>query len=244
MARMKFLVPDLLTGLNICIGLVSIILVVQVRHITGTIHGNYILAAWLIVIAGIIDGLDGAVARKIGEIRTFGIEFDSLADLTVFGVVPSVLLYACFYQGRSLVFVLIPILYLVASTYRLARFNTDAQEKLGKQFAGLPTTVSGTIMVGVVLLFADFLRLGVITEVSWVAVYVTTAIAVVNSLLMVSTIEFDALATFWFRKSSRVVLPFLALITLLLLLRYQTPVAGLLALGLYYILIALLQRKK
>lgn len=235
LARIKFLIPDLLTGINICIGFVCIILVMQVPPVTGAFHHNHIVSAWLIVVAGVIDGLDGAIAKRIGKTGAFGTEFDSLADLTVFAVAPSTLLYAFFYQGRSIFFAIAPLLYLIASAYRLARFNTTAPQKSEKQFVGLPTTGSAVIVVAVVPLVANLHRLGIIQEPSWSLIGVATGLVLVNSLLMVSTIEFDALDVFCLRKNNRIILPLLTVTALLLLLRLGSPAASLLMLGLYYV---------
>ena len=154
MQRIKLLIPDLLTGLNICIGFVCVILIIQATSTTVGFHHNYVLSAWLIVIAGLIDILDGAIARWFGKTGAFGIEFDSIADFTVFAVAPSTLLYVYFYKGHSIFFVIVPLLYLVSAAYRLARFNTNALESSRKKIVGLGTPISAVIVIAAVLLVA------------------------------------------------------------------------------------------
>ncbi len=235
MAKIKYLLPDILTCINICIGFVCIILVMQAPRVTGVFHHNHILSAWLIVIAGVIDALDGAIAKWFGKTGTFGIEFDSLSDITVFAVAPSTLLYACFYQGHSVFFILVPFLYLGAATYRLARYNTNALQSPRKPLIGLTTPMSAIIVVAVVLLVADYHRLGAIQEVSWITRGAITGLALVNSLLMVSTIEFFTLKAYCFREKKRIILPLVAVVVPLLLLRFKLPAVSLLMLGLFYV---------
>lgn len=235
MTRMKFVVPDLLTAVNVCIGFVCLVLVMQSPPVAGIFHHNYIVSAWLILLAAVIDVLDGAVARMVGKTGPFGMEFDSLADLMVFAVAPCVLLYGFYYQGRPLSFTIVPLLYLVASAYRLARFNTNALQTPGKQFIGLPTTVSGAMVVGVILLLADLHRIGAISARSTNVMAAGTGFTLINAILMVSTIEFDTLDAYFTRRNKRIILPIVILVGFVLYLRLRSPVAGLLILGICYV---------
>ena len=61
--------------------------------------GNFVLAAWLILLALVFDGLDGRIARMTNTTSQFGVEFDSLADVVSFGIAPSMLLY--FFIGNE-----------------------------------------------------------------------------------------------------------------------------------------------
>ncbi len=81
-----------------------------------------------------MDGLDGFLARKIG-CGDLGKELDSLADMVSFGVLPSLILLKLGYLYSAFPF-------LLASMYRLARFNVIESE----DFVGLPTTVSALIV--------------------------------------------------------------------------------------------------
>ncbi|UCG92461.1 MAG: CDP-alcohol phosphatidyltransferase family protein [candidate division WOR-3 bacterium] len=235
MERIKIFLPDILTGINICIGFTCIILVLQVPRVTGTFHHNYIVSAWLVVIAAMIDGFDGALARRLGKTGPFGIEFDSLADLTAFAIAPGTLLYAFFYQGHSVFFVLVPLLYVICSAYRLARFNTSAIQVSQKKLIGLATPVSAVIVVAVVLLVANFYQRGVLQEVSWSTRGVITGVVLIISLLMVSSIEFITFDKYCFGNKKRLILLFFVIIVPLLLLRFKFPAASVLIVGLFYI---------
>ena len=75
------LLPNMLTVAAICAGLSAIRFGVQ---------GNYTLAVLLIILAGVLDGVDGRLARALGSSSKIGAELDSLADFLNFGVVPAV----------------------------------------------------------------------------------------------------------------------------------------------------------
>jgi CDP-diacylglycerol--serine O-phosphatidyltransferase len=86
-ARLKrgvYLIPSLFTTGNLICGFFSII---------STFDGQYDQAAVFIILAHLLDGLDGFMARLTKTASQFGIEFDSLADLVSFGLAPAVLVY-------------------------------------------------------------------------------------------------------------------------------------------------------
>ena len=78
------LIPNILTMLGLCCGLVAI---------RAAFEARFAEAAVLIVVAGVIDGLDGRLARLLKATSRFGAEFDSLADFLSFGVAPALVLY-------------------------------------------------------------------------------------------------------------------------------------------------------
>jgi CDP-diacylglycerol--serine O-phosphatidyltransferase len=79
-----YLIPSLFTAGNLVCGFFSII---------STFNGNYIHATLFIILANILDGLDGYAARLTRSTSQFGVEFDSLADVVSFGVAPAILVY-------------------------------------------------------------------------------------------------------------------------------------------------------
>jgi CDP-diacylglycerol--serine O-phosphatidyltransferase len=108
------LIPNILTMLGLCCGLVAI---------RAAFEGRFAEAAVLIVVAGVIDGLDGRLARLLKATSRFGAEFDSLADFLSFGVAPALVLYIWALQDyRGIAFVP-ALLFAVCSSLRLARFN-------------------------------------------------------------------------------------------------------------------------
>ncbi|MCK7510521.1 MAG: CDP-alcohol phosphatidyltransferase family protein [Desulfobacterales bacterium] len=79
-----YLLPNTLTLCGMLSGFFAIL---------SAINGNFLYAAWAIIIANIFDGLDGWIARLTNTTTRFGIELDSLSDLVAFGVAPSVMMY-------------------------------------------------------------------------------------------------------------------------------------------------------
>jgi CDP-diacylglycerol--serine O-phosphatidyltransferase len=84
------LIPNLLTMMGLCAGLVAI---------RFGLEGRFSHAAAFIVVAAVIDGLDGRIARMLKGTSRFGAEFDSLSDFLCFGVAPALLLYLWTLQG-------------------------------------------------------------------------------------------------------------------------------------------------
>ena len=78
------LVPSIITLVALCLGLISI------RY---ALDEKFQIAASLIIIAGILDGLDGRIARFLNTVSEFGAQIDSLADLVNFGIAPGILMY-------------------------------------------------------------------------------------------------------------------------------------------------------
>lgn len=108
------LIPNIMTMLGLCCGLVAI---------RFGFEGRFDLAATLILVAGVIDGLDGRLARLLKATSRFGAEFDSLSDFLCFGVAPALLLYLwTMHDFRSLGFAPC-LLFAVCMALRLARFN-------------------------------------------------------------------------------------------------------------------------
>jgi len=82
--RKVYLVPNLITSANLFCGFYSV---------TASARGDFVTAAWAIFVAAIFDSLDGRIARMAKATSAFGVEYDSLSDLTSFGIAPGMLLY-------------------------------------------------------------------------------------------------------------------------------------------------------
>ena len=139
---MRFVLPNLVTLLALCLGLTAI---------RFAADGHYENAVLAIIGAAILDGLDGRIARMLDGSSRFGAELDSLADFVDFGVAPAMLLYfwgLSQYKGLGWVAALI---FAVATALRLARFNVmiDDPNKpawTGHFFVGMPSP-AGAVLV-------------------------------------------------------------------------------------------------
>jgi CDP-diacylglycerol--serine O-phosphatidyltransferase len=141
--------PDYVTCLNLLSGLLSIYL---------AIHGDYNLAALLLLAGVFFDSIDGFLARALKKESKFGAELDSLSDLVTFGVAPMVLV-ATYYNTNwlSLLVVLIP----VCGALRLARHNINRHLTKG-YLIGLPITFSGLTIPLLIVFDADKIIAGVL----------------------------------------------------------------------------------
>jgi CDP-diacylglycerol--serine O-phosphatidyltransferase len=150
----RYLIPNALTATNLMLGTVACFLAVQ---------GDVYLSGWLILLAGCFDRFDGAAARALHATGKFGIEFDSLADLTSFGIAPAVFLWAGLsgldvYQDGPARIALYAVCatYALAIAFRLARFNVFADAAGSKIYFGLPSPIGAALVVATFLLVAKY----------------------------------------------------------------------------------------
>jgi CDP-diacylglycerol--serine O-phosphatidyltransferase len=145
------LLPNLMTLTAICLGMAAIRFGMEGRHV---------LAVTLILMAAVLDGLDGRVARYLRSESLIGAELDSLADFLNFGVAPALIVFShAFPQGSEIGWVA-ALAYALACVLRLARFNvtssmTDSPVPKG-QFQGVPSPAGAGLAM--VPLYYDFLR--------------------------------------------------------------------------------------
>jgi CDP-diacylglycerol--serine O-phosphatidyltransferase len=112
--------------------------------IVSAFNGNFKWAGWFIVFAGILDMLDGRVARLSGTGTRFGAELDSLVDVISFGVAPALLMYFLDFSNAGRFAWILCYIYVVAVALRLARFNVlSAGKPPSGWFTGLPSPAAG-----------------------------------------------------------------------------------------------------
>lgn len=137
MRRVVVVVPSAFTLGNLFFGFWAIV---------SAANGNFTWAGWFIVFAGVLDMLDGRIARLSNTGSRFGAELDSLVDLTSFGVAPALLMYFMEFGTAGRFAWLVCYFYVVAAALRLARFNVFAgQDDHGpsRSFTGLPSPAAG-----------------------------------------------------------------------------------------------------
>ncbi|CAN5475405.1 CDP-diacylglycerol--serine O-phosphatidyltransferase [soil metagenome] len=173
-------VPSAFTLANLLSGFLSLIRAAQ---------GDFETAAWLIVLAGFFDLLDGMVARLTRGDSEFGVELDSLADIVSFGVAPSFLIY---HFGAAVVpfwafFAALPAL---CGAVRLARFNTSHIGEKQDYFVGLPIPAAAGMIVAFILAFSDNTWFDGLERGN---ISILIPLVVIVSMLMVSPVRFPAL---------------------------------------------------
>jgi CDP-diacylglycerol--serine O-phosphatidyltransferase len=143
------MIPNVLTVLALCAGMTAIRL---------AIVGKFETAVAAIIVAGILDGLDGRIARLLKGTSVFGAQLDSLSDFVSFGVAPAVMLYVWTmeqFHGFGWAIVLI---FAVCCALRLARFNTQLGQELPPYaynfFTGVPAPAGAGLAM--VPMFAAF----------------------------------------------------------------------------------------
>jgi CDP-diacylglycerol--serine O-phosphatidyltransferase len=137
------LIPNILTLLALCAGLTAI---------RFGLHQKWESAVLSIVLAGVLDGLDGRVARLLHGTSKFGAELDSLSDFVSFGVAPAMLLYFWSMQNAGGIGWAVVLLYAVCMAMRLARFNTmlgqpDLPSWAYNFFTGVPAPAAAGLVL-------------------------------------------------------------------------------------------------
>lgn len=138
----RFLVPNFFTLLSLCAG---------VTAIRMAIEGRYEFAVGLVVVAALLDGIDGRLARALKAQSRFGAELDSLADFVNFGVAPAIVMFTWGFLGpmRSLGWISV-LVFACGMGLRLARFNAaldvDKPKWQSNYFTGIPAP-AGAIAV-------------------------------------------------------------------------------------------------
>lgn len=139
--KTRTILPNMFTLVGVCIGLTSIKFAFDER---------FGLAIICIIVAGLIDGLDGRIARLIKGTSQVGKELDSLTDVISFGVAPAFIMY--FWQLNTLGRVgwLICLIYVICVALRLARFNVNSETQSSWKsnfFEGVPSPAGGIIVL-------------------------------------------------------------------------------------------------
>jgi len=197
--RGLYLLPSLFTVGNLFCGYACIVYAMS---------SSLELAAPFIGIAFILDSLDGRIARLTGSTSSFGVEFDSLADVVSFGAAPAVLAFEWGLKGQGNIGWAAGFIFMSAGAVRLARFNvhTSTHQLDKRYFIGMPIPAAASVVGATVYAF-PVLPDGPVQAAAAIAVMLVPA------ALMVSVIRFRSFKNinFGFRRSY---LPLLAAIAI------------------------------
>ena len=217
---MKKQIPNLITGLNLLCGCLAILFVVS---------GDLVISSLLVIAGMFFDFFDGLVARLLHVQSKLGVQLDSLADMVSFGVVPGLMMFQLlnkslmpqelrtgfeatetlkeFEPGMSFI-PFMGFLIIIASAYRLAKFNIDTRQS--DNFIGLPTPANTLLITSLPLIFqyqySPFLERVIFNH--WFLI----ALTIVSSLLLNAEIKlFSQKFKSWDFNANQVRYIFLAL---------------------------------
>lgn len=204
--RVVYLLPNLLTTGAMFAGFYAIV---------AAINGDYTNAVIAIFVAGLLDGLDGRVARLTNTQSEFGVQYDSLSDLVSFGVAPALVLFVWSLKslseygpawgkfGWAAAFI-----FAVCGALRLARFNTQVGTADKRWFVGLAIPAGAGVAMAFVWMVIDAGRSGRDVQM------ITPVIAIITGLLMISRFRYFSFKA-WPRGDK---VPFFAIPVILLIL--------------------------
>jgi CDP-diacylglycerol--serine O-phosphatidyltransferase len=217
---------------NLACGFGAIVLSTGTSSIYGlekSLRVNEIV--WLIILAAFLDILDGLVARFSKASSRFGVEIDSLADVISFGVAPAVLIINFSLISRGRWAWILAFVYLMAASFRLARFNMTAKIEEKTNFLGMPVPVAAVTIVSFILF-----RNEVLGNINPEKFYII--LILVTSALMVSVIEFETMPSFDFSKPiNRVKVLFLFLVAVGMMVNSSLILFPLIAIYIVYALV-------
>ncbi|WP_164117054.1 phosphatidylcholine/phosphatidylserine synthase [Sphingorhabdus sp. Alg239-R122] len=222
---LRAMVPNAVTATALCFGLTGI---------RFAIAGNFELAAAAIILAGVLDGLDGRIARMMNAQSRFGAELDSLSDAIAFGVSPALVMYLWSLQEMPRFGWIISLAIAVCCALRLARFNAqiDMDEQPHKS-AGFLTGVPAPAGAGLAFLP---LYLWLVTGEEWFRHYSVVAPWVgVIAFLMISNVATFSWGSLRLRRNIR--LEALAGVALLGAALLTMPWHTLIAISVIYVLL-------
>lgn len=178
--RLYFL-PSVFTLTNVFFGFLSL---------TSTFYGRYRWAALWIIIAAMLDGLDGLVARATRTSSDFGIQLDSLADAISFAAAASLLMYFWGLKVLGPAGIFFSFLFIVGGLLRLARYNVRTKSLPDRRFYQGLTVPSAAIFLASLVIFHPE------PNYQTVSAFYLSALVVIVSLLMISTLRYRNFISF------------------------------------------------
>jgi CDP-diacylglycerol--serine O-phosphatidyltransferase len=199
-------IPSLLTVGNLFLGVIAIIMVFNERPQ---------MAAMMVLIAMLLDGVDGRVARALNAQSEFGKELDSLSDVISFGVAPAFIMYVVAFQELSPALAwTVTAIFPICGALRLARFNVITSS-VG-YFIGLPIPAAGGVLATLAL-FKDDIPVGVLL-----------ASTLLLSFLMVSTVRYPNFKKVGIPRSAVWVVPIVVAVSVALGLLFENQLSKIL----------------
>ncbi|MDF2668412.1 MAG: CDP-diacylglycerol--serine O-phosphatidyltransferase [Paenibacillus sp.] len=198
-------IPSMFTVGNLFLGIIAIILAFN----SSPDNSNAELAAIFVIVAMLLDGLDGRVARALNAQSEFGKELDSLSDVISFGVAPAFIMYVVAFQSLNAAALawIVTAIFPICGALRLARFNVVAGTP--GYFIGLPIPAAGCVL-STLALFHD--------EISSTILLIST---LALSFLMVSTVRYPNFKKVGIPKAAIWITPIIVVVVVILAIVYK-----------------------
>ena len=171
----RMLLPNMLTLIGVCIGLTSI---------RFALSGEFHLAIIAIIIAALIDGLDGRIARLIKGTSKVGKELDSLTDMISFGVAPAFVMFFWKLDTLGRFGWLVCLIYVICVALRLARFNVNSNQEPSWRdnfFEGVPSPAGGIlVLTPLIISLTNFNYIELNYDIIVPAFFITTSLLLIS----------------------------------------------------------------
>ena len=175
--KTRVILPNMFTLVGVCIGLSSI---------KFAFDGNFKFSIIAIIVAAIIDGLDGRIARLIKGTSRVGKELDSLTDVISFGVAPAFIMYFWSLSEIGRLGWLISLIYVVCVALRLARFNVSSEGETSWRdnfFEGIPSPAGGVlVLMPLVFSLSEFKFLNINYQLIVPILFITISILLISKI--------------------------------------------------------------
>jgi len=170
-----YILPNLFTTASLFCGFFALL---------RTLQEDFYTAAIFILASGLLDGMDGRIARYTNTTSRFGVEYDSLADVIAFCAAPGLLVFAWALEPFGRLGWLAAFLFVACGALRLARFNIQVNTVESRYFSGLPTPAAASLVATAILVFYKLGDTGVSKHLT---ILITTYIL---AFLMVSSVKY------------------------------------------------------
>ena len=171
----RMILPNMLTLIGVCIGLTSI---------RFALDGKFEFAIIAIILAALIDGLDGRIARLIKGTSKVGKELDSLTDMISFGVAPAFIMYFWKLNELGRFGWLVCLIYVICVALRLARFNINSNQEPSWRdnfFEGVPSPAGGIlVLTPLIISLTNFDYISINYNIVVPAFFVTTSLLLIS----------------------------------------------------------------
>ena len=180
-----YLLPNMLTLGALFSGFYAII---------AGMSGNFNEAGWAIMIAGVLDGLDGRIARLTNTQSAFGAQFDSLSDMVSFGVAPALIMFSWAFAPLGRLGWAASFIYMSCAALRLARFNVQLATVDKRFFVGLQSPLAAGVVT-----FLPWVGYKYGLEVTPLVAYLCAILTVFIGFLMISNYSYSSFKELQFK---------------------------------------------